>query len=467
MDKATREAFEAYLNRRIADAQAVTPGQQLEVVRRLREEAHKEGRVPMPSGTVYRLPTDHPAVRAVLEGKPVSMGGRTKAAGKRRGESSRVEGMSNVAKLGILAAIVLVPILLALGWITLRRAGSAEEPVSLPELPEEEVPVATIVPTSPPTVWITPTGVATATLSPTPTPYALSLGLDEAAPGGNDPASVEFAGYSFVLGEGRADGGIWNPAGAEWLAGTELRRVIAVPYSADLANAVSRMRPGEKVRLRLRSGEVVEYTVDEIRRIKRHEIEVLSEREPSIAIVLFGERSGERWVIVGSAVQQPEAFMEYTPVPAPTGAPTVTPTPIPTSVETVITSTHVITNESAGLVLEIGSCNRVLQVGEQQPPRSNWQFAVCDVTVTALRDYAAYSGEAMAITEQDWILGTVDWWPQPVAVSDAIGEGVLSEGGTVRGQVAGIVIKPALTRRSEPVLVWEQAGIRYVILLEP
>ncbi|HID89401.1 MAG TPA: hypothetical protein EYP52_06800 [Anaerolineae bacterium] len=458
MDKATREAFETYLNRRVADVQAVTPGQQLEVIRQLREEAYKEGRVPMPSGVIYRLPTGHPAVRAALEGKPVSMGSG-KTASRRGGGSGRVEDMSKAAKFGILAAILLVPLLLVLGWIVLRRGGEAEETV--PELPEREVSI-TLTPTST-RVQSTPVGTIS---SPTPTPYALSLGLDEAASGGNDPASVEFAGHSFVLGEGHVDGGVWSPSGAEWLAGTELRRVIAVPYGADLANAVSRMRSGEKVRLRLRSGEVVEYTVDEVRRIKRHEIEVLSERRPSIAIILFGERSGERWVIVGSAVQQPATFIEYTPVPTPVGVPH-TPTPIPASVETLITSTRVITNESAGLVLEIGSCNRVLQVGEQQPPRSNWQFAVCDVTVAALRDYALYSGEAMAITERDWILDTVDWWPRPVAVSDAIGEGVLSAGGTVSGQIAGIVIKSSLTRRSEPVLVWEQAGIRYVILLEP
>ena len=66
----------------------------------------------------------------------------------------------------------------------------------------------------------------------------------------------------------------------------------------------------------------------------------------------------------------------------------------------------------------------------------------------------------------DLITEAVDWWPQIVSVSDMLGDGVLNAGNEATGQVAGVVIKPAVGRRSEPVLVWEQAGIRYVIQLE-
>ena len=49
-----------------------------------------------------------------------------------------------------------------------------------------------------------------------------------------------------------------------------------------------------------------------------------------------------------------------------------------------------------------------------------------------------------------------------------IGDGSLSLNGVVSGKVAGEVAKEGtgLNLSSEPVLLWEQAGIRYVIYLE-
>lgn len=49
-----------------------------------------------------------------------------------------------------------------------------------------------------------------------------------------------------------------------------------------------------------------------------------------------------------------------------------------------------------------------------------------------------------------------------------IGDGGLSQNGSVSGKVAGEVAKkgPGLNNSSDPVLLWEQSGIRYVIYLE-
>ena len=66
--------FEKYVQRRLAQSGAMTPGQKLEVVRELIEEA-QEGKVPVGENAVARLPLDHPAVQAVLRGEEVSMGG--------------------------------------------------------------------------------------------------------------------------------------------------------------------------------------------------------------------------------------------------------------------------------------------------------------------------------------------------------------------------------------------------------
>jgi hypothetical protein len=92
---------------------------------------------------------------------------------------------------------------------------------------------------------------------------------------------------------------------------------------------------------------------------------------------------------------------------------------------------------------------------------------VCEVTLTALRDGVTYSGQSLAITEFAQVSQTADWWPPVISVAGMIGDGSLSQGGTVRGKVAGEVAKQnsGLNHSSDPVLLWEQAGIRFVVYL--
>ena len=120
-------------------------------------------------------------------------------------------------------------------------------------------------------------------------------------------------------------------------------------------------------------------------------------------------------------------------------------------------------NQAAGLQLTIISCSRVAQIGSREG-----RFMVCDVTLTAMRDGVEYSGQSLAITEFAQVSQTADWWPPSVSVSGMIGDGSLSQEGTVSGKVAGEVAKAGtgLKNSSDPVLLWEQAGLRYVIYLE-
>jgi hypothetical protein len=105
----------------------------------------------------------------------------------------------------------------------------------------------------------------------------------------------------------------------------------------------------------------------------------------------------------------------------------------------------------------------VAQIGSREG-----RFMVCDVTLIALRDGVAYSGQSLAITEFAQVSQTADWWPSTVSVGGMIGDGNLSRNGTANGKVAGEVAKKGsgLNNSTDPVLLWEQAGIRYVIYLE-
>jgi hypothetical protein len=306
------------------------------------------------------------------------------------------------------------------------------------------------------------------------------------ARGPNDPVSVEFGGVAYELTRSKLENGEWSPVLAEWLDGTELRRVVAVPFSQEVGQAVARLKYGDILRLRLGSSEVVEYRLVDIARLKRHQIEVLSSLSPSLAIVLHSERASERYVLIGEALQPcpsdcrnltatalfvtPTYTKILTETPTPTASPTITLTPTPwldftppAPVSVIITDTQMVINQTAGLQLTIVSCSRVAQIGSREG-----RFMVCDVTLTALRDGAVYSGQSLAITEFAQVSQTTDWWPPTVSVSGMIGDGNLVQEGTVSGKVAGEVAKKGTGIRgsSDPVLLWEQAGIRYVIYLE-
>ncbi len=463
MDKELRQVFEEYLDYRTREAGAITLGQQIEMVRTLRREAREQGLLPIGPGQVAQVDVRDPAVRSLLEGRAVSLGGETAASAKKLG--SRPAGLSTPVKLAIVGAAALLPIVFVVLLMAFMGKGKARAQVT---------PTPEVTATPVPTFTSTPTQVITGTATPwptaTPTPYNVALFLAEGAGrGGNDPASVEISGYSFVLGQGEARDGVWNPQGSEWLKGSEVRRVMAVPYAHDVAAAFQGLAPGEPIKVRLRSGEVVEYRTVAVERVKRHEIEVMTDKRPGLTLILYGERAGERWVLLGEAVQRPDDFAIYSPPVITATVPAGTPTPLPPGLTQVVVveDSLVVTNTVAGLRLEIERCSRLLQVGQAPPPREGWQYVSCQVTLGALRDGARYSGATLAATEYDWITQTEGWWPQPVDAPERIGEGQLSAGSTVEGKVVGIVNRKSTIgvggKKTRPVVVWEQDGFRYVV----
>jgi hypothetical protein len=96
------------------------------------------------------------------------------------------------------------------------------------------------------------------------------------------------------------------------------------------------------------------------------------------------------------------------------------------------------------------------------------RFMVCDVILTAVRDDVTNSGQSLVITEFAHVSQTTDWWPPAVSVVGMIGDGSLMQNGIVSGKVAGVVAKEntGLNYTSDPILLWEQAGIRFEIYLE-
>lgn len=280
--------FEKYLEHRYQKSGALTPGQKLEVLDLLEQEAREQGRVPVGERSVATVPVDNPAVQAVLRGEEVSLGAATV---KSRAQGM-LEGLPTAAKIGILVGIVLLPLML---MQLFSGGGKTEE--EMPPTPE-----ATL--TLEPTPLPQPTDVPPTPLPPPTATHAMTLGLGGPAESNRDPASIEIAGQLFIVarGEVNEEDGSWKPQGPEWLSGTEVRRVFAVPYEALMDADVA---SGDEIYVRTRGGHVLTYIVRDVVRLQANQIETFFSLRPSLVVALplnSGDvNSVERVLIFGEA----------------------------------------------------------------------------------------------------------------------------------------------------------------------
>ena len=135
----------------------------------------------------------------------------------------------------------------------------------------------------------------------------------------------------------------------------------------------------------------------------------------------------------------------------------------------VVTTSVSVVNPRTGMRLTITDCLRVSQIGAQTPSGVN-QYMVCGVRLAATTGQTTYSGLSLAISEADWMQPVRDWWPQVVPIQNGLGDGAVTLGSEVIGKVAGLVRKTGggilEGGESMPVLLWEQAGLRFVIQME-
>lgn len=287
-----REVFRTYLDYQYHTNRCVTLGQKLALVESLLQEA-RQGVVPISREQVARLSLDDPRVRAVIQGERIAL--ETGSVDVRSGIQ-----LSNLAKIGILVGIFLIPIIVAFIFLN-RRSGSP-----MPIYGEMFTPTFSF--SSPGTTSLvgdtgypeieTPTPV----LLPTPTPTEISLGT--ATPGssiifrgdfGGDapddllaPVSIEMNNIAYVVGAGKIGrNGIWQPTGVEWLEGTLVRRVIALPRTS-----LEEMSPkvGDRVYVRLRNGTLIFYVVSQIlESVPPNRTELLSATKPSLLLLGYGQ----------------------------------------------------------------------------------------------------------------------------------------------------------------------------------
>lgn len=304
-------AFEKHFERQTAKESAITPGQKKALIEKLRRELKETGRIPLPTGPV-KLDVTHPVVKAALSGRSVSMSGKIVKKEEDQTFNERMQNLSMPAKIAVMASMIILPCIITTMFYLLSEPSP---PPVIAALPTETItPTPTLSPTA--TVMASPTSTArpfvpSPIVKNTPTPTDFIINNERIPARSHDPASIEIAGLTYVLGTGQIQGGVWQPVAAEWLSGSDLRRVIAIPYDHDTVGTLTSIPLGAITKIRLRSGEIVEYKIAGTYRVQRQQIEILAEKKPSMVIVLSGEDSIERTIIIGNAIQKPQDFTVY------------------------------------------------------------------------------------------------------------------------------------------------------------
>ncbi len=119
---------------------------------------------------------------------------------------------------------------------------------------------------------------------PSDVPYPTTVGL----PGG----------WQFNLGRGSlTSDGSWNPAGAEWLQGTEVCRWVALPWSRQLEAVVRTLNPDDPIELGMSNNDKLTYNVYSVQQMSPAEMLELDSNKPCLLVVLAEPDAEKRWVL--------------------------------------------------------------------------------------------------------------------------------------------------------------------------
>jgi hypothetical protein len=115
------------------------------------------------------------------------------------------------------------------------------------------------------------------------------------------PSGLKLAGgWFFPLERNTIVDGKWKPVAAEWLEGSEVRRVIAIPWNAQTEAVIQTFGKGDEFELYFDNNDLIVYTVNEVKRVPVGDVSIFQDRRPTLAVVLYQEESDERWVVVCS-----------------------------------------------------------------------------------------------------------------------------------------------------------------------
>ena len=106
-------------------------------------------------------------------------------------------------------------------------------------------------------------------------------------------------GQEFSLGKGEVRNGKWVPLRAEWLAGTEISRWVALPWSPELDTIIKTLKVGGKIELTMTNSDNILFDIKTIQKMNWGEFISSKSTEVNLQIVIFDNNDVDDtyWVI--------------------------------------------------------------------------------------------------------------------------------------------------------------------------
>jgi hypothetical protein len=141
--------------------------------------------------------------------------------------------------------------------------------------------------------WIQPPAPAPAAAVPPPTAIPME--------GMPYPTGVRMTGgWFFYLQPSTIQDGRWEPVTSEWLNGSELRRIVALPWTRQLEVVVQSLIPGDTIELHMSNGDILTFLVEETTQVDRSDVSIFTSNTPSLALVLYKQEENNRWVVISN-----------------------------------------------------------------------------------------------------------------------------------------------------------------------
>lgn len=89
------------------------------------------------------------------------------------------------------------------------------------------------------------------------------------------------------------------------MSGTQVRRVVALPWSRQTEAVIRSFQTGDEIRLFFSNNQTILYKVSEVKQVPVNDVSILSDTQSSLAVILYQIGSSQRWVVIAIASQQP------------------------------------------------------------------------------------------------------------------------------------------------------------------
>jgi hypothetical protein len=105
---------------------------------------------------------------------------------------------------------------------------------------------------------------------------------------------------AFELGVGTLTNGFWTPQSAEWLAGTEVPRWLALPWNRSLESAFLAFEVNVPIQLQMSNGDILVYRFQSVQELSTEEIGTFHANTADLLIVLSKPNASTRLVIIAT-----------------------------------------------------------------------------------------------------------------------------------------------------------------------